>query len=357
MTRIDDADVSCLRSRVPSALSALPPFPAPSPLRHGHSRPTILLAHAHAHWIRCVPEKRVASVNARGERALGRRQRAHRPSVHSCVFDRLRLALAFFSLSGIPVARPVTTYSPNPVPRETAAGARTNYPTNSHIDSRESLATREPDLGAYRYIESAGSLTYRAVNLPADKQRATQRDATPDVQMEQGANGAYVPFQPKPQHPNFTTTNNVLGAERPQRPVTEEYRSGHTEGTRRSTRKGGLRASALGRARFPLRSSDPVVLCVCSPPLCSDTTLVRTPGPTNFPVAITAVTDSAHRRTKCACTARNTSPRPRAPRAPFLSISLSCLRSSRALLPASHLAFPLSSPRSAPTPFSDSSLA
>lgn len=95
-------------------------------------------------------------------------------------------------------------------------------------DSRESLTTREPDLGAYRYIESAGSLTYRAVKLPADQRKEATPNvaaAAPDVEMQRGADGAlYVPFKPKPQHPNWTTTNNELGAERPQRFVTEEYR-------------------------------------------------------------------------------------------------------------------------------------
>ena len=219
--------------------------------RHGHSRTTILLADAHTHGFRCVErggetERSEPAQGERTPRSLARSATVRSSAEQLCSLSRLGSPLMFFVWSGIPVARPVTTYSPNPVPRD-SPGARTNYPTNSHIDSRESLSTREPDLGAYRYIESAGSLTYRAVNLPADKQRAPQRDATPDVQMEQGANGAYVPFAPKPQHPNFTTTNNVLGAERPQRFVTEEYRSG-----------GNNRHTALAQ----LAERAPVCVCV-----------------------------------------------------------------------------------------------
>jgi hypothetical protein len=91
-------------------------------------------------------------------------------------------------------------------------------------DSRESLTSRQPDLGAYRYIESAGAVTYRAVNLPADDQHPQQRSPLPDVTMVMGANGLHVPYEPRHQHPNFTTTNNVLGQSKPQRFVTEEYR-------------------------------------------------------------------------------------------------------------------------------------
>ena len=91
-------------------------------------------------------------------------------------------------------------------------------------DSRESLSSREPDLGAYRYIETAGAVTYRPVNLPAEQQRPTVRAPLPDVTMVMGANGLHVPYEPRKQHPNFTTSNNELGATKPDKPVTEEYR-------------------------------------------------------------------------------------------------------------------------------------
>jgi hypothetical protein len=123
--------------------------------------------------------------------------------------------------SGIPVPRPVTTYQTNPL--NTTYTTRGNFPTNSHLDSRET-EPRELPLGAYRYIETAGAVTYRPVNLPGGKTRPPQREPLPDVKMEMGANGLYVPHEARQQHPNFQTTSNTFGAEKPQRFVTEEYR-------------------------------------------------------------------------------------------------------------------------------------
>jgi len=127
-------------------------------------------------------------------------------------------------MPGIPVPRPLASYSPNPVPA--AYSTRTNYPTNSHIDSRVSLEVREAPLGAYRFIETAGAVHYRPVHVPGEEHRPpTQRAPLPDVTMVQAADGTlHMPHEPRAQHPNFTTSNNELGAIKPARPVTQEYR-------------------------------------------------------------------------------------------------------------------------------------
>jgi hypothetical protein len=98
--------------------------------------------------------------------------------------------------------------------------------TPTHSDSRESLSTRDPPLGAYRFIESAGAVTYRAVNIPSESHRPPAQNAPlPDVHMERGADGIMrVPHRPRQQNFNYTTTSNELGAVPPQRPVTDEYR-------------------------------------------------------------------------------------------------------------------------------------
>jgi len=127
--------------------------------------------------------------------------------------------------SGIPVARPLSSYTPNPVP-DPLVVHRSNYPSNSHIDSRESLSERPPPLGAYRFIETAGAAAYRPVHLPGESHRpATQRAPLPDIELERGADGVLrVPHRPREQHPNFSTTSNAHGSQPPERRVTQEYR-------------------------------------------------------------------------------------------------------------------------------------
>lgn len=117
------------------------------------------------------------------------------------------------------------SYTPNPVPHGLAA-PRSNYPSNSQLDSKESTSPpREAPTGAYRFIETAGAVSYRPVKLPGAEQRPTAREPLPDVQLQQGADGVMrVPYAPRVQHPNWTTSSNELGKQKPERFVTQEYR-------------------------------------------------------------------------------------------------------------------------------------
>jgi len=138
--------------------------------------------------------------------------------------------------SGIPVPRPLSTYTPTPATQ--LPTGRTNYPTNSHLDSKDS-ADREPPLGAFRYIETAGAITYRPVKLPGEQVKQNQAQLSPlpptsSPGARAAAEAAIASLESQKalgaralvrnQHPNWTTTNNEIGARQPERFVTEEYR-------------------------------------------------------------------------------------------------------------------------------------